>query len=431
MCGAQHGIAKILVYAGRDVSDGDYYRCHACGATHTPKDDGSLRKGGKYYSEPATNTSSSFISPQPARSQRVNVIAQPQFISHEVFTHSLHYGTTNTLAQFLIQTFGEKMRNHLALWCIGGDVWGGTIFHYFDTDFQHINAKSVLYNTHGKRIKTGFRVPFSNDDIKEYPFIFGIRTRFNAENNSSYCTFFTRKRGFSQCLYGLWHLSEKPDAVIILCESEKTSLIGSFVMPEFCWIATGGTNGLTQEKAIALVGKRVLVCFDSDEAGITKTEAATKLLRLMDIEAVGDVDGTPLALHLFDTETRDGYDLADYFIEQQILRNKELNNDTEAISLSKEPDTIRLSEDIIFWRKCFSDGTILSTQDLIIRAALSEKIPNFTSQADNLSTQNLSAQEQTRWLNRIHQAVYAGYLVETMPHHFALHPIIKTGGQSV
>lgn len=309
------------------------------------------------------------------------------------------------------------MRKHLTHWRIGGDVWGGTVFHYFDAKIRHINAKSVLYNNHGRRIKTGFQIPFSHDDVKEYPFIFGVRTRFNAETNYSYCTFFTRKRGYGQCLYGLWHITEHPEAVIILCESEKTALIGSFVMPEFCWIATGGTNGLTQEKASALAGRRVLICFDSDEAGITKTQTATKLLRIMDIEAVGDIDGVLLALYLFETETRDGYDLADYFIEQQTLRNTEITT----TSLS---GTITPSEDALFWKQCFSNTNTLSAHDLILRAFSVKNFPNASAHV-------LSAQEQTHWLNCIHQAVYAGYLAEATPHHYTLHPNIIAGGQSV
>lgn len=425
-CGARHGIAKILQYAGIDVSNGNYFRCHACGATHTPKDDGSLRKGGRYFQgnsyRPSSNSSAS-----QSLNNCSDIIAKSCLVSDDIFQASLRFATTNSFAQYLINLFGTSITNHLSSWRIGGDVWLGTIFHYFDADNRHINAKSVLYNTEAKRIKAGFTIDFSRysqePNTKEYPFVFGVRTWFNPETNCSQFTFFTRKRGYGQCLYGLWFLSQKPDALVILCESEKTAIIGSYIMPEFCWIATGGTNGLTQEKALALAHRRILVCFDSDEAGVTKTRAAAKLLDSMGIEAIGNIDGVPLALHLFETETRDGYDLADYFIEQQLL----LNNAVKATTRSNDSNHATLaegtySEDAHFWKMCFSDADILSCYDLIFRAAYTEQSPHLT--------ENLSAQKQTQWLNRINQAVYTGYIIEVAPHHYKLHQSLATGGQN-
>jgi hypothetical protein len=436
-CGARHGIAKILQYAGIDVSDGDYFHCHACGTTHTPKNDGSLRKGGRYFRAPYNDSvfhhkSLSHIpSQQPSTSNFAGV--QQQYIPEHLVRQSLHYTETNAFAQYLIQVFGENMRSHLALWHLGGDAWHGTVFHYLDAEGRHINAKSVLYDDTAKRIKTGFQLNFSqtasHDDIKEYPFVFGMRTAFNQQIGYSQFTFFTRKRGYGQCLYGLWHLPKKPDALVLLCESEKTAIIGSFMMPEFCWIATGGTNGLSAEKTPALAERRVLICFDSDEAGISKTQTALKILGLCDIEAVGEINGVPLPVHLFGAATHDGYDLADYFLEEQRRNNADVAREIRQ-QQDNHAEKSEESEESTLWRQCFQDRETLPVRDLIHRAAALEShsftnnlANNFTN---NLTNEQLSAHVQTYWLNRIHNAVYKGILRETTPHVFALQPAVTS-----
>lgn len=79
---------------------------------------------------------------------------------------------------------------------------------------------------------------------------------------------YTRDSGYYPCLFYERDLHSFPNATAILLESEKTAAVMrkkfKDYLKEFVYIATGGANGLTDEKAKALVGRTVLICYDCD-----------------------------------------------------------------------------------------------------------------------------------------------------------------------
>ena len=66
-----------------------------------------------------------------------------------------------------------------------------------------------------------------------------------------------------QCLFGEHLLSRYPDAHVCLVESEKTALIMAACQPQYLWMATSGSGGLSVEKVACLQGRRVTVFPDS------------------------------------------------------------------------------------------------------------------------------------------------------------------------
>lgn len=66
-----------------------------------------------------------------------------------------------------------------------------------------------------------------------------------------------------QCLFGEHLLARRPDAHVCLVESEKTALVMAACQPEFLWLATAGSGGLSPEKAECLRGRRVTLFPDS------------------------------------------------------------------------------------------------------------------------------------------------------------------------
>jgi hypothetical protein len=66
-----------------------------------------------------------------------------------------------------------------------------------------------------------------------------------------------------QCLFGQHLLTRRPDAHVCLVESEKTALIMAAVRPEFLWLATAGSSGLSPERLNCLRGRRVTLFPDS------------------------------------------------------------------------------------------------------------------------------------------------------------------------
>ena len=66
--------------------------------------------------------------------------------------------------------------------------------------------------------------------------------------------------------------------MVVLVESEKTAIVGSYNFPDFCWIASGGSNGLTRQKAKVLANRKVIVVPDCDDAGRNSAERAKNIL---------------------------------------------------------------------------------------------------------------------------------------------------------
>lgn len=74
------------------------------------------------------------------------------------------------------------------------------------------------------------------------------------------------KEQYKTCLFGE-HLLRGGNTIICLVESEKTAVLASYFYPQFDWLATGGSNGLTVEKVQLLKGKQVYYLADNDKAG--------------------------------------------------------------------------------------------------------------------------------------------------------------------
>lgn len=79
---------------------------------------------------------------------------------------------------------------------------------------------------------------------------------------------FTRDAGYVPCLFYERDLHNFPSATVVLVESEKTAAIlrkkFKAHLKEFIYLAVGGANGLTDEKAAVLAGRKVLICYDCD-----------------------------------------------------------------------------------------------------------------------------------------------------------------------
>ena len=66
-----------------------------------------------------------------------------------------------------------------------------------------------------------------------------------------------------QCLFGEHLLPMRPDAQVCIVESEKTALVMAAHQPQYLWLATSGSGGLSEEKLACLKGRRVAVFPDS------------------------------------------------------------------------------------------------------------------------------------------------------------------------
>jgi hypothetical protein len=166
-----------------------------------------------------------------------------------------------------------------------------SIFWYRNQQLRYVNAKRVLYSDDG----------FSRD-------------------KSALSYFLYRKDdGYGQCLFGEEQLSQYwckadgssylPTAQCVLVESEKSALLARYHAPEYIWLATGGANGLTLQKAEVLRGRNVLLLYDEDHAGAAGAHASKRLLTNMGINAMV-MDPRSIFPRM-----KKGYDVADHLYE--------------------------------------------------------------------------------------------------------------------
>lgn len=141
--------------------------------------------------------------------------------------------------RFCIKILGIT-KEHLQKWNVGTDAKENTCFVMQTISGSHLNIKFMKYNltNNGKDCKR-------NKTINFY---------LKAKDNEQYKT----------CLYGEHLLTDK---IICLVESEKTAIICSFKYPQFDWLASGGSNGLTVEKVQVLKDKEIYYIGDNDKAG--------------------------------------------------------------------------------------------------------------------------------------------------------------------
>ncbi|HTF21601.1 MAG TPA: DUF6371 domain-containing protein [Chryseolinea sp.] len=173
-------------------------------------------------------------------------------------------------------------REHLAKWHVYGDA-ERTVFGFMNAAKQFVNFKRLKYDNTGHRDK------------------------------STSAFYLTSSRGtqgrYELCLFGEHLLSYSLDRIVCAVESEKTAVIASYYYPQFDWVATGGSNGLTEEKMHALVGRKIVWLCDADNAGRSNNSIRRLQSKGMRFEVID----------LF-SDRSDGYDLADSIEENKFPR---------------------------------------------------------------------------------------------------------------
>lgn len=185
-----------------------------------------------------------FIAPKPI-----------DFVDKEIVESTFNQYKTNVFFMYLVKTFGVDAAYQLRDdYNIGTAKGGGTIFWQQDNKDRFRTGKVMYYNSNGRR----------NKDRMSWFVHKQIADDFN----------------YRQCFFGL-HLvdGEKP---VALCESEKTAIMMSVFMPEYTWIASGGSEMLSMERLSEL--KRLDMVF-ADHGQFEKWEHKTRHFnREMDVQ---------------------------------------------------------------------------------------------------------------------------------------------------
>ena len=300
-CGGSNRDGKFAPYVG--YTDKGY--CHSCGQSFLPE-----LSEGEDWRKPAI--------------QRKPVIRPVSFIEEKILAKTLSCYEHNNFAAYLESIFGKGVANQLLeKYCVGTSKkwYGATVFWQKDTQGYIRTGKIMLYNpVTGKRIR------------EPRAFFSYVHTELKmAELN------------FKQCFFGE-HLLKDETKPIAIAESEKTAVVASQYLPQFIWIACGGSGGLTNEKCKILAGRDVFLypdlsktdakvnCFESWSG---KAEELNRVMpgTLFQVSSLLENKATP-------EERQQGLDLADYLVRFNYQSFRQLEAMFRGSSIYTKTETI-------------------------------------------------------------------------------------------
>ena len=167
----------------------------------------------------------------------------PSFIPSEVMAESLAIYESSTLYRFIASLWGENEATRLfTLYNVGGSrqMAGGTVFWQVDIGGRIRTGKAMRYDNTGHRVKT--------DGTTNFLWYHRIKSVVAEPSDFN----------LVQCFFGEHLLSLKPDAKVMIVESEKSAFIASHFYPQFVWLASGGSSGcLNANASQVLKGREV------------------------------------------------------------------------------------------------------------------------------------------------------------------------------
>ena len=203
----------------------------------------------------------------------------------------LSLGLASNFGTFLKSIFDEEeLKQILEDYQLGMTKDNSVIYWYIDKENRIRSGKIMQYNPKtGKRVKSG--VSWVHSQLKKQGMI-------------------SEDWKFTRCLFGEHLLTKYPDRNVFLVEGEKTAIICSIYFPDSIWLATGGSEMLSENVCHSLRGRKVLVIADSDK--IVEWEGKIK-----DINQNLNLNLKPYEkfnMLLSKEQKEKGWDLADYFL---------------------------------------------------------------------------------------------------------------------
>jgi hypothetical protein len=212
---------------------------------------------------------------------------------------TLNIQNSNSFIYFLETIFEKnKVDNIIDLYFLGtATFWNNaTIFWQVDIENKVKGGKMILYKKSGKRTQ------YINW-VHSYLIKLNQLTDYN----------------LNQCLFGEHLLKLQPNKTVALVESEKTACLMSLFFEKYLWLATGSLTGLKIKKMEVLKEREIVIYPD---LGTSKNNTSPFQLwngKCKEFKALGfDISISDLLEKNATEEQREsGFDIADYFIENQ------------------------------------------------------------------------------------------------------------------
>ncbi len=302
-CNSRNCFARYQTESGEYLSD-EVGRCNReskCGYHKKPKE--FFAENPTAQNRKFTKTKKSIV-PNYGFTDKPPAKIAPDFIPFNQFKATLGNYEKNNFVKFLFNLFpdcSEEIQNVFKMYFVG-TYEDYTCFPQIDRLNRICKAKLIRFNpATGKRLKGDYDTSSLKTKLK-------LKEDFN----------------YKQIFFGEHLLPKYPSKPIAIVESEKTAIIASLCMPQFVWLATGSKQWLKVERLQRLNNQQIILYPDAD--GFDQWQAvATDAQRQGSTIKVSNL----IENHATAEQKADGYDLADYLINQQ----KEINQTNSKLEI--------------------------------------------------------------------------------------------------
>jgi len=231
----------------------------------------------------------------------------------------------NNFLKFLLSLFDEEVvKEVLQNYLIGTSFYwyGATIFWQIDEKINIRTGKVMLYNSEtGKQVKK----PFNH-----------VNWIHKTESLLNF--------NLSQCLFGLHLINEYPNKTIAIVKREKTAVIMSIVYSSYLWLACGSLNMIKESIFSPIFNKKIILFPDisqKNKSGLTAYDLWKDKANQLNLKGYDIKVSKTLYSKASNREKKEGYDVADYFIEsikkgEYVIHSKEKPKTTLILKKKKK-----------------------------------------------------------------------------------------------
>ncbi len=313
-CNSRNCFVRYVDENGEYLSD-DCGRCNReskCGYEYKPKQffaDNPSLKSAKTKKRGTPNYAFAVKNGSQVEYKRA-AATKPDYIAPEHLAPTIGHYDQNSFVQFLLNLFPDchdEIQAVLKMYFVG-TYENYTCFPSIDRLNRVCRAKLIRFNrATGKRLKGDY-------DTSSLPAKLKLKESFK----------------YKQIFFAEHLLRQFPDKPIAIVEAEKTAIIGTLCFPEFVWLGSNSKSWLKVERLQRLGTRRIILYPDADGFDLWQKVAAEARIKNLNV-VVSDL----LETHATDQEKADGFDLADYLINQQAEIN-ELNEITDSYNAKLE-----------------------------------------------------------------------------------------------
>jgi hypothetical protein len=203
----------------------------------------------------------------------------------------------NAFVQFLFNLFPDctdEIQSVLKMYFVG-TFEDYTCFPSIDRLNRVCRAKLIRFNpATGKRLKGKY-------DTSSLPAMLKLKEDFQ----------------YKQIFFGEHLLPKFPNKPVAIVEAEKTAILASLCFPEFVWLACNSKTWLKAERLNRLDGRQIILYPDADGFNLWQAIALDAQRQGLTAKVSNLIE-----THATDEQRANGYDLADYLINQQAEINE-------------------------------------------------------------------------------------------------------------